>query len=205
MTTSEAPVGEVTEGSLASVAIQIYDPTKAVEFGQIAKIRSGAIDLICAVQDSTMQPVDVVARIPKPLKLERGKLVQVYPDLSEKMRLIQTLYVLGYVDAQGLVSHRLPPNVPMIHDLVIPIDHAFVKRFHQGGAGFRVDYMSRMIEDNSIEYPIDFVSALLENVVTALDQNEREPFLLQVLDTYQKAVAPRISARMITELVGRLK
>jgi hypothetical protein len=152
-----------------------------------------------------MQPVDVVARIPKPLKLDRDKLVQVYPDLGEKMRLTQTLYVLGYVDAQGLVSHRLPPTVPMIHDLVMHVDRAFVKNFHQSGLGFRVDYMSRLIEDDSIEYPIDFVGSLLENVVNVLDQGEREPFLLQVLDTYQKAVAPRISARMISELVERLK
>jgi hypothetical protein len=197
-------VGEVTEGSLASVTIQIYDPTKAVDFGQIVKIKCGTIDLVGAVQDSAMQPVDVMARIPKPLKLDRDKLTQTYPDLSEKMRLIQTLYVLGFV-TKGVVSQRLPPNVPMIHDLAMPVDRDYVKQFHREGSGFRVDYMSRLIEDNSIEYPIDFVGALLENVVAVLDQNEREPFLLQVLDTYQKAVAPRISARMISELVERVK
>jgi hypothetical protein len=65
--------------------------------------------------------------------------------------------------------------------------------------------MSRMIEDDSIEYPIDFVGALLANVVSVLEEGEREQFLLKVLETYQKAVAPRISPRMISELVERMR
>ena len=199
------PFGEVAESTLSSVIIQVYNPARAVDFGEFVKLRCGEINIIGAVMASAMQPVDIVTRVPKPLKLEREQLVQTYPDLSEKMRMMQTLYVLGSVGSDGAISHRLPPRAPMIHDLAVEVEKDFVKQFHKSSRSFKVDYMSRMIEDNSIEYPIDFVSALLSNVVIVLESSEREEFLLKVLETYQKAVAPRISPRMISELVERLK
>jgi hypothetical protein len=202
---TQPPFGEVIESTLSTVKIQVYDPAKALEFGQFARVLSGNIEVVCAAESSQMVPVDVIARIPKPLKLEREKLHEVYPDLSEKMRLTQSLYVLGYIENSEGIFHRLPPYAPMIHDLVTRTDPAFAKQFHSRSPLFRVDYMSRLIEDASIEYPVDFVGALLTNVVSTLEKSEREPFLLQVLESYQKAVAPRISPKMISELVERLK
>jgi len=202
---TQPPFGEVIESTLSSVKIQVYDPARALEFGQIASVLGGSIDIVAAAESSEMVPVDVIARIPKPLKLEREKLHEVYPDLSEKMRLTQSLYVLGYVDDSKNISHRLPPYAPMIHDLVTRTEPGFAKEFHRRNPLFRVDYMSRLIEDTSIGYPVDFVGALLANVVYTLEKSEREPFLLQVLESYQKAVAPRISPKMISELVERLK
>jgi exonuclease SbcD len=201
---TQEPFGEVIESSLSTVKIQAYDPTKALEFGQFARVLSGSMEVVAAAESSEMVPVDVIARIPKPLKLEREKLHEVYPDLSEKMRLTQSLYVLGYVEKTKNISHRLPPYAPMVHDLVTRTDPGFAKEFHLRSSVFRVDYMSRLIEDTSIGYPVDFVGALLTNVVSILEKTEREPFLLQVLDSYQKAVAPRISPKMISELVENL-
>jgi len=202
---TQEPIGEVVESTLSSVKIQVYDPAKALEFGQFARVLGGNIEVVCAAESSEMVPVDVITRIPKPLKLNREKLLEVYPDLSEKMRLTQSLYVLGYVEKSDKISHRLPPYAPMVHDLVSCTEPTFAREFHRRSPLFRVDYMSRLIEDASIEYPVDFVSALLTNVVATLEKSEREPFLLQVLDSYQKAVAPRISPKMISELVERLK
>jgi hypothetical protein len=199
------PFGEVIESTLSTVNIQVYDPTKALEFGQFARVLSGSIEVIGAAETSKIVPVDVVARVPKPLKLDREKLQQIYPDLSEKMRLTQSLYVLGYVNDTADISHRLPPCAPMVHDLVTRTETSFTREFHSQNSKFRVDYMSRLIEDGSIEYPVDFVGALLSNVVATLETTEREPFLLQVLESYQKAVAPRISTKMISEIVERLK
>ena len=202
---TQEPFGEVVESTLATVKIQAYDPAKSLEFGQLAQVLGGNIEVVCAAESSEMIPVDVMTRIPKPLKLNREKLREVYPDLSEKMRLTQSLYVLGYIEKSNNISHRLPPYAPMVHDLVSRTEPTFAREFHRRTPFFRVDYMSRLIEDTSIEYPVDFVGALLTNVVATLEKADREHFLLQVLDSYQKAVAPRISPRMISELVERLR
>lgn len=192
-------IGEVIKSSSTKVIIQLYDPLRIPKFGEIVKILSGDYTIFSLIYDQEMQPIE--AQIPKPLRLTRNELKMHYPDLSEKIVPICFGINIGYA-YENEFRQIIPPEAPLVHDLVYRATNDEIINFHFHNLEWRIDYLRRLLSDPDLKFiVIDLIRALIRFVFNYIPDQDKENFLVALLNVYQSISTPSVTPQIIIEIV----
>ncbi len=199
---SQLHVGEIIGGAIDNLigALLRKEVTKNIPdigFGDFIIIRTADFEIIGIISYLKFETYGQVQPIGLPPSERRAILPDLEDIVNANTRKVVAIPVLGYIQDKN-VYHEIPPQLPNIHDPIIPSNDKTTKKFHMTSDKLDLSYLSR-IWQQEIKYPAALLGRLYQNLKKTIPISP-SIFIDWLQGSYEEAIGDTLPARYAATL-----